>query len=170
VKTIPQTRILLVPHENATTLPDWQLKPVEVGQVPAGPALDFREEKQIVTELRLQPRQVEQQVICNESKPVIVTDPHTGRCHTEYRCCPVAKTVKVTVYETTPVQIPVIVRVPCLKPGGTLVVNKLTLVPNSVPAIERRFQAETTHSNLQIVVPVPEIPLPAPCCPGCSRP
>jgi hypothetical protein len=155
-KTIPHTQVLLVPHEHATTLPDWKLRPVETGRLPEGPVLDFREEKQVVTELRLQPRQVEEQVVCNESKPVTVTDPCTGCCHTEYRTCPVVKTVKVTVYDTVPVQREVLVRVPVLKPGGEVVVKQLTLVPEAVPAVERRFHAVTTHNELKVVVPVPE--------------
>jgi hypothetical protein len=164
VKTIPHTHVLLVPHDNATTLPDWQLRPVEVGRLPEGPVLDFREEKQVVCELRLQPRQVEEQVVCNESRPVTVTDPCTGRCHIEYRTCPVVKTVKVTVYETVPVQREVLVRVPVLKPGGEVVVKQLTLVPETVTAVERRFHAETTHNELKIVVPVPECSLLPPDC------
>jgi hypothetical protein len=152
--------VLLVPHETATTLPDWKLRAVEVGRIPEGWSLDFREEKQIVTELRLEPHQVEEKVVCNESKPVTVTDPCTGHCHTEYHSCSVVKTVKVTVYETVPIQREVVVRVPTLKPGGELAVKKLALDPLDVPALERRFHAVTTHNELKVVVPVP---LPASC-------
>jgi hypothetical protein len=163
VKTIPQTQVLLVPHERATTLPAWTLKPVEVGRLPAGPVLDFHEERQWVTELSVRPRQVEEQVVCNESHPVTVTDPCTGHCHTEYRTCPVVKTVKVTVYDTVPVRREVVVRVPTLRPGGELLVKKLVLLPDTVPAVERTFEAVTTHNELTVVVPVPPCPPPPPC-------
>jgi hypothetical protein len=159
-KTIPHTQVLLVPHERATTLPDWKLRAVEVGRIPEGWVLDFHEEKQIVTELRLEPRQVEEQVVCNESKPVTVIDPCTGQCRTEHRVCPVVKTVKVTVYKTVPIKKEVVVRIPRLKPAGEVAVKKLVLDSLDVSALERRFQAVTTHNELKVVVPVP---LPA-CC------
>jgi hypothetical protein len=161
-KSIPHTQVLLVPRERATTLPDWKLRAVEVCRIPEGPVLDFREEKQIVTELRLQARQVEEQVVCNESKPVTVIDPCTGKCRTEHRLCPVVKTVKVTVYETVPIKREVVVRIPILKPGGEVAVKKLVLDPTDTPAVERRFHAVTTHNELKVVVPVPH-------CAGCGK-
>jgi hypothetical protein len=166
-KTVPLTQILLVPRERAICIPDWKLRDVELGRKPAGPVLDFREEKQIVTELKLQEREEEQQVTCMESKPVTVTEP-CGKCRTEYHPCPVVKTVKVKVYCTVPVQREVVVRVPVLKPGGELVVKGLALDKTTVPAIERRFEAAITPNELKVLIPVPSC-LPEPHCPGCPH-
>src|SRR4051794_550243 len=52
-KSLTQRQILLVPREEATTLPKLTLREVEVGVLP-GLALDFVEQKQRVTELRLE--------------------------------------------------------------------------------------------------------------------
>ncbi len=167
-KSIPLTQVLLVPHERATTLPDWKLREVELGRECA-PVLDFREERQWVTELTIKEREVEEQVCCTESKPVIVKDPCTGQCRTEYQCFPVVKIVKVKVYDTVPVQREVIVRIPFLKPEER-VVKGLVLDQLTVPAIETTLSAVTTHNEVKVFVPIPECILPpAPTCPHCAH-
>jgi hypothetical protein len=160
-KSIPTTQVLLVPHEQATTAPDWKLREVELGRHQGGPVLDFEEQKQVVTEMKLQEREVEQQVVCMEQRPVTVTDPHTGKCHTEQTVCPVVRTVKVKVYEVVPVQREVAVRIGVLKPGGQEVIKGLVLDRTTLPAVERTYQAVTTHNELRVVVPLP--PPPPPC-------
>jgi hypothetical protein len=152
-KTIPYGQVLLVPQERATTLPQWTLREVEVGRGPGGPVLSFHEERRTVTELELRPREVEQQVVCTESKPETVTDPCTGRCHTVYRPCEVVKTVKVKAYDTVPVQREVIVRVPVLKPGPDVVVKKLVLDKATVPAVETTFKAVHVPNEIKVLVP-----------------
>jgi hypothetical protein len=155
--------VLLVPHDHATTIPDWKLRETEVGRIPGGPVLDFREERQCVTELEVKEQEVEQQVVCHESKPVTVTCPLTGQTRTEYEMCPVVRTVKVKVYQTLPVQRQVIVRVPCLKQGPDLLVKKLVLHEATVPAIARTYQVVTTPNE----VAVPACP---PLPPTCALP
>jgi hypothetical protein len=166
-KTISLPRTTLVEQQEATTLPKWVLRDVVVGCGQEGPALDFREERHLVTEMTLKPRQVEQQVTCMESKPVTTTDCQ-GHCHTEYHPCPVVKAVKVTVYDTVPVQREVVVRVPVLKPGRELVVKKLALDCATEPAIRKTFTAVTVPNEIRVVVPISPIPCPAPL--GCLGP
>lgn len=156
-RTVCTTNVLLVPHEKATTMPDWKLRAVEVGRIPSGPVLEFREEKQCVTELKLVSDDVAQQVVVQERKPITVVDPHTGCAKTDYQICDVVKTVMVKVYRTVPVQREVIVRVPCLKPGPDQIVQKMVLDRLTVPAIEKSFTAVTTTQELK----VPSCP--APC-------
>jgi hypothetical protein len=159
-KTIPSTQVLLVPAEQAICVPDWKLREVELGRRHAGPVLDFMDQKQVVTEMKLCEREVEQQVVCMESRPVTVVDPHTGCARTEQTVCPVVRTIKVKVYGVEPVQREVVVRVPVLKPGGEEVVRGLVLDKTTVPAVDRTFQALTTHNEMKAVVP-----LPPPCLP-----
>lgn len=154
------SQILLVPHEKAVVLPDWKLRDVEVGRKPTL-ALDFVEVKQWVKEMKLEEREVEQQVVVTESKPVTVTDP-CGKCRTEYVPCEVVKTVKVKVYDVVPVPREVVVRVPVLKPGPDAIVSKVHLDKTTTPGIETRFTAVPTNNELKVVVPAPVLP---PLCP-----
>ncbi len=164
-KTIPHIQVLLVPHESATTMPAWKLRDVDLGCAPGGPVLDFHEEKQVVTEMVLKERQIDQQVVCDETRPVTVTD-CMGHCHTEYQLCPVVKVVKVTVFEPVPEQRIVLVRVPYLKPGPPLKVQKVAVDEITVPAIERRFEVITTPNEITVHVPAPVCPIPPPpACP-----
>jgi hypothetical protein len=165
-KTICLPRSTLIEQQEATTLPKLTLREVEAGRALECPALDFREERHTVTEITLKPREVEQQVTCVESKPVTVTDPCTGHCHTEYHQCPVVRTVKVTVYEKVPVQREVLVRVPVLKPGRELVIKQLVLDCTTQPAIAKSYQVETVPNEIHMVVPACQAPCPPPpVCP-----
>src|SRR5262249_159668 len=146
---------------HATTLPDWKLREVEVGRMPGGPVLDFCEQKQTVTELRLDEQEITQEVVINESKPVTVIDPCTGCTRTEYQMCPVVKIVKVKVYNPVPVCKQVIVRVPVLKPGPEQIVRKLVVHETTIPAIARTLEAVTTQNEVHVAVPAPVCPLPA---------
>jgi hypothetical protein len=169
VKTIPYGQVLLIPQERATTLPRWGLREVEVGRGPGGPVLSFHEERQVVTELQLQPCEVEQQVTCMESKPQTVTDPCTGQCRTTYVSCPVVKTVKVKVYQAVPVHREVVVRVPVLKPGPEVVLKKLELDMTTVPAVETTYRALTTPGAITVTAPACPAPAP-PLCQEASPP
>jgi hypothetical protein len=168
-KTIPSTQVLLVPTEQATTIPDWKLREVELGRLPAAPVLNFREQKQKVIVMELREREVEQKVVRYESQVVKVTDPCTGKCRTEYKSCPVVKTEKVKVHEVVPVEREVVVRVPVLEPGGEEVVTGLVLDQLTQPAVRRTFEAVTTNHALKVQVPVPVV-CPPPAPPVCPAP
>jgi hypothetical protein len=160
-KTVSHTDVLLVPHEHATTLPAWKLRDVEVGRLHAGPVLEFKEEKQCVTVMELRERDVVKQVTVMESRPIQVTCPTTGACHTEYQMCPVVKTVKQKVAEVVPVQRQVVVRVPVLKPGGEVIVKQVVVDQLTVPAIKRTFDGVPTHNELTVPVqPCPPLGCP----------
>jgi hypothetical protein len=165
------TQGLLVPHETAVTVPDWKLRDVEVGRLP-DLKLDFVEQQHIVTETKLEVREVEQQVVCRESKPVQVADPCTGHCHTEWVPCDVVKTVKVKVYE--PVCIPqvVVVRVPVITPGPDRLVKRVILDEATAPAIERTFDLILNPHKIPFLAPEPDFcapQLPCSCPAGCGH-
>ncbi|MFO0879412.1 MAG: hypothetical protein U0840_18855 [Gemmataceae bacterium] len=157
------TDILLVPKQHATTAPDWKLRDIEVGRIRVGPVLDFVEEKRCVTEMTLKQREVDQVVKVIESRPVTVTEP-CGKCRTEYQPYEATKVVKIQVAEVVPVQREVIIRVPVLKPGPEAIVKKIQLDKTTVPAIEHRFDAVQTPSQLSVKVPVPLVIPPCPVC------
>lgn len=75
----------------------------------------YREDKRSVTEMVLQPREVEKPVTSCTVKPVTVTCPTTGQCSTVMQPCTEVKMVKQIEYVAVPVQKDVIVRVPYLK-------------------------------------------------------
>ncbi len=154
--------VLLVPKEKATTVPDWKLREIEINRVPTGPALEFVEEKRYVTELTLQAREVEQQVVVIDSRPVTVTCPKTGKCYTEYQPYEGVKTVKVKVQEVVPVQREIVLRVPVLKPGPEAVVKRLQLDKTTAPAIEHRFDGLATSDKGIYSVPLPVVLPPCP--------
>ena len=161
-KTIPYGQVLLVPHERATTLPKWGLREVEVGRGCSGPQLSFTTQKQIVTEMKLVPHEVDQVVTCIETRPETVIDPCTGHCHTIYKSCPVDKIVKVKVYDVVPTQREVIVSLPILKPGPDVIIKKLVLDTTTVPAVERTYSVVSTPNEITVAVPVCPIPIPHP--------
>jgi hypothetical protein len=167
IQNVPTRQVLLVPHEEATTLPKLTLREVEVGRAQAGFVLDFVEKKCTVTEIQLKECEVEQKVVSIEHKPVTVTDPVTGKCCTVYQSCPVEKTIKVKVSKPVPVPREVVIRVPVLKPGPELVVKKLVLDTTTEAAVKTTFSAIDTVTNIPIVVPVPPPPPPPPPCPHC---
>jgi hypothetical protein len=91
------SQLLLVPR-NGNHAAGWKLREVGSGVVPCRAGLP--REKQTVTELKLESREVEQQVVC-VGKPEGDRPPATATRSTSPR---VVKTVKVKVYETVPVQ------------------------------------------------------------------
>lgn len=159
-------QLLLVPHEQAICVPAWKLIDVEVGKMPTL-ELDFVEQKHVVKEMKLEEREVEQQVTCKESKPVEEIDPCTGKCCTKYVLCDVVKTVKVKVYEPVCVPTEVVVRVPVLKRGPDRTVKKVILDEATAPAIKRTYSVVESNNQLPYRVPAVEIPkceCPAGCC------
>jgi hypothetical protein len=148
----------LLEEQQATTVPKLNLREVVVGGA-NGLNVEYQEAKQIVTEWKLQPREVIQQVPCTTLVPVTVTDPCTGKSHTDYKECPIVREVKITVFDQVPVERTVVVSVPCVKPGQPLLVQKLVLDTTIEPAICSRFQLLTMPNE----VPVPVCP--APPCP-----
>ncbi len=165
------TQGLLVPKERAITVPDWKLRDVEVGRLP-DLKLDFVEQKHIVTETKLQEREVEQQVVCQESKPVQVVDPCTGHCRTDWVPCEVVKTVKVKVYEPVCVPQEVIVRVPVVTCGPDRIVKRVILDEATAPAIERTFDAIINPHKIPFLAPEPHFTVPPPPCScpqGCCK-
>jgi hypothetical protein len=160
-ETLPLPQLLLVPHREATTIPTLTLREVEIGRT-REMEIGFREEKQVVTEIQVRPRQEDRLMNYMDMKPVTVTD-CTGHCHTEYHPCPAVKTVKVTVYDTVPVQREVVIKVPVLKPGRELVVKKMVVFPTATAGIKETFEAVTVPNEVNVLVPAcPHPPLPEP--------
>ncbi len=152
-------KVTLVPEETAIAVPKLTLREVEVGRdMVTKMELSFREERHTITEMVLKPRVCEQQVVVTEMQPETTTDPVTGKTSTCPKPVQVVKTVKVTVYDTVPVEREVIVRIPCLKPVEQEVsIRKLVLDETTVAAIERRY-----HYLL-----VPNVLTVFPSCPFC---
>jgi hypothetical protein len=143
----------LMELNQATTIPQMKVREEVIGRT-QGLDVEYREQKQVVTEWQLKPREVIQEVPCTTMKPVTVTDPHTGQCRTEYQACPIVRRVKVTVYDPVPVERQVAVAVPCLKPGKPMQVSKLAVDCTLESAIETRMQLLSMPN--QVSVP--------PCC------
>jgi hypothetical protein len=160
-KLIAVPRLTLVPEETAIAVPKMTLREVEVGRDKVTKLdLSFREEKHKVTEIILKPRLVEQQVCVMTMKEETTTDPVTGKSCAVRKACPVVQTVKVTVYDTEPVEREVIVRVPCLKPVDQEVsIRKLVVDETSEAAILRRYHAILMPNELHVPIP------PCPFCP-----
>src|SRR5262249_28056493 len=154
-KTISVPRLTLMEQQSAITVPKMNVREEVVGKA-LGLDVEFREEKQIVTEWTVKPREVIQEVPGTTMVPVQTTDPCTGECRTEYKSCPVVRQVKIIVNEPVPVQRAVIVSVPCLKPGKPLLVKKLAVDGTMEPAI---------CTKLQVLTMPNEVPLPS--CPTC---
>jgi len=158
-RTISVPRLTLIEQQKATTIPQLKVREEVVGKA-LGLDVEFREEKQIVTEWTVKPREVIQEVPCTTMVPVQTTDPCTGECRTEYKSCPVVKSVKVIVNEPVPVQRAVIVSVPCLKPGKPLLVKKLAVDATMEPAICTKLQVLTMPNEVHV----------PPCPPTCLPP
>jgi hypothetical protein len=158
LRTISLPRLTLLEEQKAIPVPNLRLREAVVGEA-CGLKVEYQEAKQVVTEWKLQPREVIQQVPCTTMVPVTVTDPCTGKCRTDYKECPTVREVKITVFEQVPVERTVVVGVPCVKPGQPLLVQKLVLDSTIEPAIASRFQLLTMPNE----VPVPVCP--APACP-----
>ena len=113
--------------------------------------VEFREEKQTVTEMVLKSRECEQGVIVNTTREVTTADPVTGKPCTHVVCQPESRIVKVLVYDLVPETRDVIVRVPCLKTVDRVVlVKRLCAYPTTQAVIETRLRAEFTTNELTV--------------------
>lgn len=157
-RTISIPRLTLLEEQNATPVPKLAIREQIVGEA-RSLDVEYKEAPQLVTEWSLQPREVTQLVPCTTMVPVTVTDPCTGKCHTEYKSCPIVRPVKITVFDKIPVQRAVTVGVPCLKPGQPMLVQKLVVDCTIEPAIASRFQLLTTPNQVHV-----------PACPVCPLP
>jgi hypothetical protein len=156
MRTISVPLLTLLEEQKAIAVPKLNLREVTIGEI-TGLNVEYQEAKQIVTEWTLQPREVIQNVPCTTMVPVTVTDPCTGKCHTEYKETPIVRQVKITVFDKVPVPRTVAVSVPCVKPGPPGRVQKLLLETTMEPAIASRFDLLTKPNE----VPVPVCPCPA---------
>src|SRR5262249_37196012 len=112
-KTISIPQVILVPEGNATAADRLRVREVEIGRDRVPFVLDFREEKQIITEMQLQPRE-EVQTICVSKLVTETVLSDCGKPCTVTHEVPETRTVKVVKYDLVPVQRQVIVRVPVL--------------------------------------------------------
>jgi hypothetical protein len=150
----------LMEQQSAIAIPQMNVREEVVGKA-CGLDVEYREQKQIVMEWSLKPREVIQEVPCTTMVPVTITDPCTGQCRTTYKSCPIVRPVKITVYDTVPVERIVVVSVPCLKPGKPLVVNKLVVDTTMVPALCTKMQLLTMPNEVHVpTCPVCPLPLP----------
>ena len=159
-RTISVPRLTLMEQQSAIAIPRLNVREEVVGKA-CGLDVEYREEKQIITEWSLKPREVIQEVPCTTLVPVTTTDPCTGECRTEYKSCPVVRPVKIIVYDTVPVERIVAVSVPCLKPGNPLLVKKLVVDTTLEPALCTRMQL-LSMPNIVHVPACPPCPLPPP--------
>jgi hypothetical protein len=142
---------VLVPREVITTEPRKALE------------IEYREEKRVVTEIVMKPREVEEAVPCTIVCPVKVVDPHTGECSTVMQPVTEVKIVKRTVFEPAPEERTIIVRVPALKSVDVMTPQKTILL---------EYRTDMLRGGYGIRVPAEEEPrkpefilAPKPPCP-----
>jgi hypothetical protein len=161
---VPQA--LIVEDQNAVAIPKMALRDVEIGRDRYCYALDFREEKQMITVMELKPRIEEQTVCVTKLVPQTVLD-ECGKPCTKMCEIPDVQVVKVTKYDVVPVQREVIVTVPVLKPGREYQVIGLALDHWTAAGIETRLHLEENTDEVHVSIPTCPIPeKPAPCCRG----
>ncbi len=120
--------------------------------------LDYKTEKQHVTELVLKPRQCVQEVPVVVAREMKTIDPATGKEILLRKQVAEVRKVKVTVYEPTVVERDVVVRVPCVSSTDKVVLVKRTCVfPTQEAAIEKRYHVLPVDSTLT-VPPCPPLP------------
>ncbi len=120
---------VLVPREVVTLVPSTTIE------------VAYREEKRTVTEMVLQPREVERPMTVSVLKPVTVTCSTTGECRTVMQPCTDVKMVKQTEFVAVPVRRELIEKVPFLRtveiqvPRKTLILEyktEMRKVPSAV--------------------------------------
>ena len=169
-RTVAVPRVHIVERQEATTLPELKLREEVVSRCPATTLeVGFREERRVVPDVELRPRVVEQCVTCYTTRPVKEVDPCTGKECIVHKPVPEVKTVKVTVYDCVPVERIVVVRVPVVKENpAELVVKRLVLDVNTVPAIRKTYEGIFLKDHVDVPPPAPVPPLP--CLPsGCHK-
>src|SRR5262245_61660354 len=159
-KTVCHKQVLLVPTQEATILPQINIREVAT-RVPATTlAVEFKEEKRCVTVTTAKPREEERVVYSTTLIPETTVDPCTGRCCTTYREVCQSKVVKVQVIDHVCETKEVTVKVPVLKQVPTeYVVKQLTADWTSRPAVQTRLDAVVIPTEMKI--PAVGCPLPA---------
>lgn len=166
-KFITLPRVYLMEEQHETVKPKLKVREVEVGRARELEVF-YREEKRKVVISSLKPRECERQIISTRVEPFESCDPCTGKTITTYKSVPYTRTVKVTVYDRVMEEREVVVKIPCLRPGGELSVKKLTVDGYSVPAVRKTYKAV----KVGVEVPLNPIPLapPLPPPPVCILP
>ena len=90
--------------------------------------VDFREEKRVVTEIVMKPREVTREIPFTTMKPCTEVCPETGHCTTVLKPCTEMRLVKDVVFYPTPVERPIIIRVPFVKEIEEIVPAKTTIL------------------------------------------
>jgi hypothetical protein len=132
-------------------VPIQVLKPREIIVPQKRPALAvaFREEKRVVTEIVMKPREVTREIPFTTMKPCTEVCPETGHCTTVLKPCTEMRLVKDVVFYPTPVERPIIIRVPYVKEIEEVVPAR-TVILEYVTELQRRPSA--------IGVPTPPLP------------
>lgn len=100
-REVPIQRI--IPREVITLVPTTTIE------------VAYREEKRVITEMVIKPREVERPVTSCTLKPVTVTCSTTGECRTVMQPCTEVKMVKVTEFVAVPEKRELIEKVPFLR-------------------------------------------------------
>jgi hypothetical protein len=122
----PGVRILWMERQ----VPIQVLTPREVVTPLKRPALvvDFREEKCVVTEIVLKPREVTREIPFTTMKPCTEVCPETGHCTTVMKPCTEMRLVKDVVFYPAPVERTLVVRVPFVKEVEEVVPSKTIIL------------------------------------------
>jgi hypothetical protein len=109
-----------------TDVPCQSLVPREVVTLVKQPGFEiaYREEKRVVADVVIKPREVEHAVTCTVMKEVKTTDPVTGECSTVTQPCTEVRVVKETVYSAERQERPVVVLIPYLRRIDTVAPRK----------------------------------------------
>jgi hypothetical protein len=155
------SRVHIVERQEATTAPEYKLRDEVCRTTVPGLEVDYHEERRIVADVELRPHVSEQQVTCYTTRLVEEIDPCTGKACLVHKQVPEVRTVKVTCYETVPVQRIVVVRVPVLKEvPRPVAVHRLALDVNTVPAIRKTYEGIFLEEKVAVPPPAPVPPLP----------
>lgn len=157
--TLKEHQILVVPLENATTLPRVTVRADEKPCKEKFLQIEWKEEQRKVMELVTRAKDVERTIMCSRMEKKEVVDPCTGCKNTVYCEVEYPEKVVVKVYETVSEERIVVVKVPCLKTAERdIVVKRFAVDVTKQPAIATRY----TIGELKQEIPVPTCP---PACP-----
>jgi hypothetical protein len=161
-------KVHLIEEAHATTRPRLIIQEQVVGHATHDQlVVEYKEERQIVTEMKLMPREAIEEVMTTKVVEVPCVDCH-GKPIVKYETVPCVRQVKVVRYEVVPVPREVIVRVPCVKHVPQLMeIRRLCPYETEEAAICIKLRAEIEHNK----VDVPPCPAPpAPVKPPCEHP
>lgn len=150
-RTLHREKIYLIEEQEATTQHKLEIREQVVAiQTENQLKIDFHKEKRFVTELKLEPYEVTQEVIA--SKVVEETD---YDCHgnpiKKFVTVPCVRQVKLTKYHQVPVTREVEVTVPCLRcVPRQVMVKKCVALPIEVAAIRRTLRGVPIHNTIDV--------------------